>query len=54
MEVLGGCLAQIVSNCTDSLQTHGNVMENSITPYCGTEWQGNTIPMFWNTFQVQI
>ena len=32
---------------------HGNVMENSITPYCGTMWQGNTIPMCWSTFQVQ-
>ena len=26
-------------------------MENSITPYHGTVWQGNTAPMFWSTFR---
>ena len=49
MVVLGVCHAQILSNYPDSLQTYGNDMENSITPYCGTMWQGNTIPMFWTT-----
>ena len=46
----GVCHTQIISNCTDSLQTHGNVMEISINPYCSRRWQGNTIPIFWSTF----
>ena len=53
MEVLGMCPAQIFSNYPNSPQTSGDIMEISITPYCGTMWQGNTAPMFWSTFQVQ-
>ena len=53
MEVLGVCPAQIFSNHPKSLQTSGDVMKNSITPFHSTMWQGNTAPMFWSTFQVQ-
>ena len=53
MEVLGGCPAQIFSNFPKSLQTLGDIMENSITPYCSTMWQATTAPMFWSTLEVQ-
>ena len=26
-------------------------MAISIIPYCGTMWQGNTVPMCWSIFQ---
>ena len=54
MEVLGGCPAQIFSNHPKSLQTSGDIMENSITSCHGSMWQGNTASVFWSTFQVKI
>ena len=53
MEVLGGGSSTNILQLPKSLQTSGDIMEISITPYCGTMWQGNTAPMFWSTFQVQ-
>ena len=29
-------------------------MENSLTPYHDSMWQGNTTPVSWSTFWVQI
>ena len=54
MEVLGVCPAQLFSNQSKSLQTPGDIMENSITPCFHSVWQGTTAAMFWSTFQVQI
>ena len=47
------CQVQIFPNYPKSLQTPGDIMDFSITPYHGTMWQGNTAPMFWCTFQVK-
>ena len=51
---LGGCPAHFCSNQLVRLQTSGDVMENSITPHCNSMWQGNSTPVSWSTFWVQI